>query len=304
MLINGKQMPRNILIDEQVFPWRIYTIEELKLEYERLKRKVKEKIKFPIQFSSIGFKCTNCMFQYERMNTPGIGRPSTIDYWKKSKETVIKFSNKENRDYFSTLNYFNHSPSQFPIVIASKIYRHFSAKKIFDPFAGWGDRCLAAMALDINYTGIDCNKKLVEPYKELLKIYGSYTRDLNSEMVHSSCGKIKIIFDRCENVDSNILEQIKFDLVLTSPPFWKKGQMLERYNDIEIPYSTFMTTCLIPILRKCFEYGEKGSYICLYIPNSMYKDLVKVFGECNEILLFKTNRKTVSDLYCWKINIC
>lgn len=289
------------MIEQNKFPWRIYTEEELKLEYERLKRKVKETIKFPIKFSSIGFKCSNCMFQYERMNTPGIGRPSTIDYWKKSKETVIKFSNKENRDCFSTLNYFNHSPSQFPIVIASKIYRYFSAKNIFDPFAGWGDRCLASMALGINYTGIDCNKKLVEPYRKLLKMYGS--SDIESDIGTNvlSNKEVKIIFDRCENVDSKILEDIKFDLVLTSPPFWKKGKMLERYQDIEIPYSTFMTTCLIPILRKCFDYGEKGSYICLYIPNSMYKDLLKNFGECNQVLLFKTNRQTVSNLYCWKI---
>lgn len=265
------------------FPWRIYTTEELTKEYERLKIKLKTDIKFPIPFSTIGFKCSNCFFQYERMNTPGIGRPSTINYWNKAQDTVIKFSNKENRDYFSTLNYFNHTPSQFPIVTAAKIYEYFNVKNVFDPYAGWGDRCLAAMALGVNYTGIDCNKVLKEPFKEMIKFYS-----------HNS--RIKIKINKSENININSLD---FDFVLTSPPFWKKGQMLERYNDIEIEYETFLKISLIPIFKKIIKHKV---WICLYIPDDMYKDLVEIFGECTQIILFKTNSKTISKLYCWNFH--
>lgn len=269
------------------FPWRTYTEEELYKEYERLKTKIisecVSKDKY-IPFSTIGFKCTNCFFQYERMNTPGIGRPSTIDYWKKSRKTVVKFSNRENRDYFSTLNYFNHTPSQFPIVSAAKIYKYFGATKIFDPYAGWGDRCLAAMACDINYIGVDKNKELKEPYKKLIKFYP-----------HNCDIKIKI--NKSENVD---IDSLDFDFVLSSPPFWKeKGKMLERYNDIEIDYNTFMEESLIPVMKKLAKHN---TWVCLYIPNYMYKHLTEIFGECHKLLLFKTNRTTVSDLYCWKFN--
>ena len=269
------------------FPWRIYIDDELYREYNRLKTKVislkEDKISFPIYFSSIGFKCTNCFFQYERMNTPGIGRPSTIDYWKKSKERIINFSRQQKRDYFSTCNYFNHTPSQFPIVTAAKIFNYFGAKKILDPYAGWGDRCIAAMVSDIDYTGIDCNQKLDEPYKELINFYP-----------HNS--KVDIIIDRCENID---LDQIQFDFVLSSPPFWKRGLMLERYNDIEIEYSTFMEQSMIPMMKKLLNHNI---WVCLYIPEDMYKDLEKIYGPCTNTLLFNTNRTTVCQLYCWNLS--
>jgi 16S rRNA G966 N2-methylase RsmD len=263
------------------FPWRIYIEDELYEEYDRLKTKVNDKIDFPIYFSSIGFKCSNCFFQYERMNTPGIGRPSTIDYWNKSKQRIINFSKQQDRDYFSTCNYFNHAPSQFPIITAAKIYKYFGATKIFDPYAGWGDRCIAAMASNIDYTGIDCNKKLEDPYKELINFYP-----------HNS--KVNIIIGNSENINLN---KIQFDFVLSSPPFWKRGKMLERYNDVEIEYNTFMEQSMIPMMKKLSKYD---TWVCLYIPNDMYKDLVKIYGSCTKTLLFKTNRTTISELYCWK----
>ena len=277
-------------MDTLYFPWRIYIDEELTTEYERLKSKINNmssagmKIEFPIPFSSIGYKCSNCFFQYERMNTPGPNRPSTIDYWKKARENVIKFSNKENRDCFSTLNYFNHTPSQFPILSAAKIYKYFGATKILDPYAGWGDRCLAAMASGINYIGVDQNKKLKEPYKELIK---EYPHNCN----------IEIKINRSENVD---IDNLDFDFVLTSPPFWKKGgKMLERYNNIEIDYDTFMEHSLLPVMKKLAKHN---TWVCIYIPTYMYNDIVKIFGECEKILLFKTHRTTISELYCWKFN--
>jgi hypothetical protein len=120
------------------FPWRSHSDEELNAEFLRLRIKAKEPIIFPLSFSIIGFKCTNQLFQFERMRTPGVGRPSTLDYWNKKQEDVIRFSNKMGHDNFRTLNYFNHAPSHFPIVSAAKIYRHFNATKVFDPYAGWG----------------------------------------------------------------------------------------------------------------------------------------------------------------------
>lgn len=150
------------------FPFRKYTMQDLNTEFKKLIDKVQTSVSFPIEYSRIGYKCTNNFFQYERMLTPGINRPSSVKYWLERKENIIKFSKKQNRDYFSTVNYFNHSPSQFPIVAAAKIYRYFNAVSIFDPYAGWGDRCLAAISLNIKYTGIDSNSNLVEPYKNLL----------------------------------------------------------------------------------------------------------------------------------------
>lgn len=263
------------------FPWRYHNTDELEKEYLRLINKILTPISFPLPFLTVGFKCSNFYFQYERMNTPGIGRPSTIDYWKKKKKHIINFSNKMGHDYFTTLNYFNHTPSHFPIVTAGKIYKYFNATKIFDPYAGWGDRCLAAMALGIDYIGVDKNSNLVIPYKSLVKKYNRIS-------------SIKIYNCPSEDID---IHNLNFNFVLTSPPFWKKGLMLERYNDDEIKYNDFLLLSLIPVINKCLC---RDIWVCLYIPIDVYNDLVKVFGICQQELMFKTNNRTVSIIYCWK----
>ena len=67
--------------------------------------------------------------------------------------------------------------------------------------------------------------------------------------------------------------------------------MLERYNDIEIEYEKFLNESLISVFSKCFN---KKVWVCLYIPEDMYKDLSKVFGVCQKQLFFKTNKTTTS----------
>ena len=266
------------------FPWRKHTNNELLKEYDRVKNKLKKlKINFPLLYSKIGFKCSNIFFQYERMNTPGFNRGSTIEYWNKKKSIVTKFSEKQNRDIFSTLNFFNHSPSQFPTITAGQIYKYFGATKIFDPFAGWGDRCLAAMALDIDYIGIDCNQHLKEPFNNLIKMYKT-----NSS--------IDIIFDKCENINIDVFE---FDLVFTSPPFWTKDKkkIYERYNNIEKDYNIFLNDTLIPVLKKCLK---RNIWVCLYIPEDMYNDIKNIIGICQKEILFKTSNLRTGNIYCWK----
>lgn len=269
-----------------MFPWRKHTNEELMHEFEKLKTKISKQIKFPILFSTIGFKCTNIFFQYERMNTEGINKPSTIQYWEKNKDNVIKFSKRVNRDIFSTLNYFNHSPSQFPIVTASLLYKHFKAKKVLDPYSGWGDRCLAAMAVGINYIGIDSNEALKEPYNKLIEFYYSY--GVNS---------YQFINSKCENVD---LQELDYDFVFTSPPFWRNGKMIEKYRNVEVPYKVFMENSLIPIFHK-IKLEKKAKMICLYIPTGMYNELSTIYGPADLMLEFKTTNTKISILFCWRL---
>ena len=268
------------------FPWRIYKKDEILLEFKRLKTHIRKEIVFPIPFSTIGFKCTNFYFQYERMKTPRCDRQlSTINFWLNNKSKVMKIIKSDkykNRDLFSTLNFLNHTPSHFPIVTAGKIYKYFNAKKIFDPYAGWGDRCLAAMALDIDYTGIDSNTNLRNCYQEMIKNYETESN-------------IQIIFNKSENCS---IESVDFDFVFSSPPFWKNGKMLERYNNIEISYDYFMLTSLIPVLLKCFR--RRKIWICLYITEEMYNDLVKIFGKCKKSIKFNTNNNRFGNIYCWK----
>ena len=272
------------------FPWRNITQKEVSDEYKRLCKILNcEKYSAscfnsiaedqPLPFSTKGFPCSNKWFQYERMNTPGIGRPSTVEYWKKKHQNITAFSDREKRDLFSTCNFFNHAPSQFPIVTAGIIYKFLGATKILDPYAGWGDRCLASIALNIPYIGIDKNEALREPYNAMI-------REFSSECT-------QMIFSKAEDVHISSLD---FDFVLTSPPWWVKGKMIERYEGIEISFDQFMTQSLIPVFRRLIV---KAKYVCLYISESMYLELSKIFGKCNFVISFKTTSSKVSTLYCW-----
>ena len=274
-------------MEETDFPWRKYTNEELDLEYERIKKKLKiKRITFPIKFSCIGYKCTNVFFQYERMNT--IGRCNTvnpidtsIDCWEKNRKKIQEYAKKMNKDMFSALNYYARSPCQFQIILAGKIYKHFKATKVFDPYAGWGDRCLAAMALGIDYIGVDCNTNLKDAYNNLIQRY-------------NTTSNISITIDKSENIN---ISQLDFDFVLSSPPFWdEKEKIVEKYNNTNTDYKQFLNTSLIPVMRECLK---KNVSVCLYLPKNMYDDISKIFGECNYQLTFNTKGRNSGIIYCW-----
>ena len=264
-------------------PWRVYSDKELQDEYMRLKRKLRDSLGSSfecIPYSAIGCKCTNYFFQYERLNTPSIWKTSSVEFWNNNKDKVILFS-KNKKDLYTTLNFYNHTPGQFLVMTAAKLYKYFNVKKIFDPYAGWGDRCLAAMALDINYTGVDSNTNLIEPYNKIISFYD--TKSI-----------IKMFFQKSETIDIELLD---FDFVFSSPPFWKDNKMVENYNNSENDYKIFMNTSLIPIVKKCLL---KNIWVCLYIPENMYNDLKLSIGECNKIIKFKSCSTRHGNIYCWK----
>ena len=51
---------------------------------------------------------------------------------------------------------------------AKYIYKKYNATSVLDPTMGWGGRLLGAMALGIDYYGIDTNLDLNEPYEDMI----------------------------------------------------------------------------------------------------------------------------------------
>lgn len=270
------------------FPFRKHNKNELLYEYEKLKDKlnITDNIKFPIPYIRIGMKCSNIFFQKERLKTPSQNKISCFDYWKLNKSKIIKYNSNSSHDLFSTVVFMNHAPSQFPIVTAGMIYKYFGATKVLDPYAGWGDRCIAAMAMNINYIGIDSNPKLLKNYNNMIKYF--YTKS-----------KIKIINNKSENINLNKLD---FDFVLSSPPFWnnKKTQLLEEYNNTSNNYEDFINYSIIHLI-KTVRNKDPNIWICLHMPTDMYKDIKKIIGPCNKIIKFKTTLNTTKkqSLYCF-----
>lgn len=274
------------------FPWRKYTKKELLDEYDKLKTTINKKKQTKIfYYSRIGLLCSNYFFQYERLNTPSQGKISCIEFWKKNKNKIIKYNKQPHikNDLFSNIVFLNHAPSQFCILVAMQLYKYFKPKKILDPYAGWGDRCLAAMAMDIDYIGIDSNIRLKKLFDKMINFYPT-----NSN--------IDIYYNKSEKVN---LDKIDYDFVFTSPPYWnKKYKILEEYNKSEKDYHKFINESLIPVIKKCLN---KNVWICVNMPNHMYNDVKKVIGTCKKTINFnsgsnlnsKNTSNTNNKIYCF-----
>lgn len=266
------------------FPWRQYTKEQLLDEYKRLKRIINKNSSQPYPFSITGYKCSNYFFQYERMKNKGRkGRKSTIEFWNINKDKFIKYCQENNRELFGELNFNNHAPAQFPPVIAGKVYKYFNAKKVLDPYAGWGDRCIAALAMNIDYTGIDSNINLKSAYDNMISFYPSTSR-IDMHYMYSE----------------NYTYDDNYDLVLSSPPFWEDNRLLEIYPHTKTDYKLFLTESLIPIINR---YKKKAT-VCMYISATMYNDIVEYVGECSDKIIFKTSNcrkgQSYNTIYYWQ----
>jgi hypothetical protein len=152
---------------------------------------------------------------------------------------------------------FNGAVVIFKASTAKYIYKHFGAKKVLDPTAGWGGRMLGAWALDIEYTGIDTNHNLFVPYNSMIEALPHNDR------------KIDMIFESCLDVDFSTID---YDFVLTSPPYVN----LEVYEHMT-PYESdkaFYTKFLIPLLNKCLAHIKNNGYVCFNISPKMYGALL------------------------------
>lgn len=270
------------------FPWRTYDEDSLLSNFYKLRKKlINDNPIFPLKISRIAYDCTDCVFQYSRLQTSSVTNMSCIDYWFRNSKKIIKYreQQKYNKDLFGTIVFMKRAPSHFSPYVAGMIYKYFNAKNILDPYAGWGDRCIAAMALDINYIGVDSNTDISSCYKQIISKY-PHTKN------------IKFINNKYENVTI----QITPDLIFTSPPFWNEKQhLVERYSNCDKSWEEFCKNSLY----KLFSLYQNKIPIVMYVDDYMYKLISVEFGPCKSKFLFdsSTNKKgkkyTHHTIYCW-----
>ena len=161
---------------------------------------------------------------------------------------------------------------------AKFVYKHFGATHVLDFTAGWGGRMLGADALGIHYTGIDTNVGMTEAYD------GMMTK-LNNP-------KLKMIWSDCLSVN---LEEIDYDLVLTSPPYVNKSKkMVETYVNQNF-YEDFYEMFLIPMIKKTLQHIKRNGKVCININKEMYDEVAKRFRPCNEHLSLLQQKRNGKD---------
>lgn len=257
-----------------------------------------------LTLSSIGNKASNYYFQSYRVKTK-TGKWSQYERWKNNPDKIREIDKKIHRNYpqiigtqrglLSALRMSGHSVSQFkPYIAICGVYETFKPKRVLDPSAGWGDRLIAAMSQDIDYIGIDQNKKLKVPYTRMINDFKDKTKS-----------DIIMIFKRSQDVDYSKLP--KYDLIFTSPPYFN----LEQYEGMEVfkDKDDFLDNYWRPTILNSFKYLEKGGHLALNIPDEMYNAIKKNIGRASGKIIMplqnrfnykKENIKKFEYIYYWK----
>jgi DNA modification methylase len=139
--------------------------------------------------------------------------------------------------------------SGFRPVVAKQIYDRYCPENavVLDPCGGWGGRMLGAYCSDkvIRYDCIDASKNTC---KGLEKVKDAFGRLCGGKEINVSCGAFED-----QHLESGI-----YDMVFTSPPYFKKERYSEdgtqscnRYEDYGIWKESFLS-----------EFVDK-SYDCL-----------------------------------------
>lgn len=151
---------------------------------------------------------------------------------------------------------------QFKPSLALFFYRLFSAKRILDISAGWGDRLAAAIAHKADrYLAFDPNRDLKFGHDKIIEklTFLNHCSPLSGS-------PFQIIYDPCES--ATIPTDESFDLIFSSPPFFD----LEQYSDLPgQSYITFPSVVswlkgfLFVSLKKCWNVLRDGGRMVLHI---------------------------------------
>lgn len=159
--------------------------------------------------------------------------------------------------------------NQFNLLFSRYIIQHLKAKKILDFSSGWGDRLLSALSLNDEidyYVGVDPNSFLFSSYREMVSFFTKTVCTINTPNVESAtCGKYHMINYPFEDAP---LPNKRYDLILTSPPFFK----FEIYNDQKTQstsrftnFNDWIVFFLFTSIKKSCDLLDIGGHLALYI---------------------------------------
>ena len=223
------------------------------LDYFLLKHRIKAKTKRHISFFE-ALKDKKLM-EYIDTKVEQIKKVSTRTI---NEDELLRQRYSVFQLYYGTINQFR--PSE-----AKRIYCILEPKiGVLDFCAGWGGRCLGAMAYGVPYIGIDANTKMESSYKKMIE-----TVEPNAN--------VSMIFKPSESVD---FSKLNYDLVFTSPPYF----MLEEYENMPqySSRSAFLEKFFRPVVASAWKNLRSPGHMALNMPKEMYdaiKDLLPKFSK-------------------------
>lgn len=273
------------------FPYKRITKEDALRDWDNLKNKNEPK-------GHSGNKLLDYFFYPKRIKTK-LGKWSHFSAWNNPEQNakIKKFANhllKPNDTMLEKENMYRYAMrmkygtnNQFKAIYAKMLYKSLGVKSVMDFTSGWGGRMLGAMALGIDYTGIDSNKNLVSSYKNFMNF-----------MKGRHSGNVRFISGFSENID---FSKYNYDCVFTSPPY----EYIEKYEGMK-EYEDFYKNFLYKVIENSYKNLKKGGWFCLNIKNDMYLKVKKILGSHTKKYRYSLsnitsrNTKNFEFIYCWK----
>ena len=155
-------------------------------------------------------------------------------------------------------------PTKARALLKTIMGNNLSGKKWLDISAGWGDRLIAAMSLDMIYTGFDPNIELKSGHTEMINMFGN-------PILH------KIIYEPFEKAN---IPDGPYDVILTSPPFFnveeyvggQEGQSIVSFPD----FDTWAVWFLFASLSKAWDNLKEGGYLILHLGDTKILNITEV----------------------------
>ena len=284
-----EEVPANLVPAEM--PYSLNEILTCKsIEPEVVWRDYQSLVKLPAETNPRKFAGNKTIYQYQFAELLKCRRGSknykTIEEWfadpelkeKLWKDTIHR-NRRDNAPYPSPADVYechrinNGAIVPFKASTAKYIYKKFNATSVLDPTMGWGGRMLGATSLGINYIGFDTNTDLRPGYQGMIA-------DLKLDEVEEHINLYWI-----SSLNEEIISELDYDMVLTSPPYEEKDNYMEVYSHMT-PWQSeeqFYTEFLIPLIDLCHKYLKDGGKSCWNISPKMYKKLTKKYNypECD-----------------------
>lgn len=254
--------------------------------------------------NNIGVKLIHKFFTQERINTIGRKKHSFVSFLQKFVADGFTFPTQPS--YMRLFNHHHLERKHSLMKSLNSVFSLYSASingmkptsvidfflthnpsHVLDPFAGWGGRLIASMALDCDYTGIDNNKLLERPYAELIQLLSNFSNS-----------KVKMIFENCLDVD---LSQIEFDFLFTSPPYYN----FEKYRACEFLSKNEWNDFYTKFAQKYWDALKPNGIFAINIHHSVLPIFLSICGNPIETVEMKKKKRTKSEtykenIYVWK----
>lgn len=205
---------------------------------------------------------TDLYTESARVHAKIYGLLSPYEYWIKYQERIKEFAMQKygNTSLYALREsiYFScKEATTFSPLLSKCIYDYFieNTGNVLDPFSGWGDRAIGAIASPKvkSYQGVDCNKALIPGYTAL-----------KNELDDRS----KIDF--CISTFEDFKTDQKYDLIFTSPPFFDfeiYSSSLSQSITGHDTYKSWFNKWAKAILRKMVNLlSENGTLILHIVP--------------------------------------